>query len=222
MTTRHLLVQLTRTFVRPHDFPEVYAIIGSGLYVGRTDSSTPPAVAVARDTVDTSNLAVVGTYNLLHDQAEKYVTYHDLNTSHGILDVLIAHDPEHDMRAAYVAVSIDPAKPTAANPVTYSPNPSLTDSLIRTSSTDRVEAGPVARLLAGPAAGGSVSSVVFRKDFFTAGMEPVDSVPAGFRPNTTTAGDPVFTVCPPRVGEDFTFDTVLATTIHTATVRNDL
>lgn len=222
MTDRSLIVQLNRTFIHPHNFPEVYAIIGSGLYVGRTDASTPPAIAVARDTVDTSNLAVVGTYNLLHDQAEKYVTYRDLNTSHGILDVLIAHDPEHDMCAAYVAVSIDPAKPTAANPVTYSPNPSLTDSLIRTWSTDRVEAGPVARLLAGPAAGGSVSSVVFRKDFFAAGMEPVDAVPAGFRPNTTTVGDAVFTMCPPRVGEDFTFDTALATTIHTAAVRNDL
>lgn len=222
MTTHHLIVQLTRTFIQPHDFPEVYAVIGSGLYVGRTDSSTPPAVAVARDTVDTWNLATVGAYNLLHEQADKYVTYRDLGTSHGILDVLVAHSPVHNMKAAYITVSIDPSKPTATNPVTYTNHPALTDSLIRTWSTDRVEAGPVARLLAGPAAGGSVSSVVFRKDFFATGMEPVDAVPTGFRPNTTTVGDAVFTMCPPRVGEDFTFDTALATTIHTAAVRNDL
>ena len=155
MTARHLIVQLTRTFVRPHEFPEVYAIIGSGLYVGRTGHTTSPAVAVARDTVDTCNLAVVGTYNLLHDQAEKYVTYRDLGTSYGILDVLIAHDPEHDMRAAYVALSIDPAKPTATNPVTYSPNPALTDSLLRTWSEDLDAAHDISQI----AAGGSVSSL---------------------------------------------------------------
>lgn len=50
----------------------------------------------------------------------------------------------------------------------------------------------------------------------------VDLVPAGFRANTTVAYDPVFTVCPPRVGEDFTFDAVLANTTHTATVRNKI
>ena len=222
MNSRSMAVQLTRAFIRPHDFPEVYAIIGSGLYVGRTNPSTPPAVAVARDTVDDWNVAAVSAYNLLHDQAEKYVTYRDLNTSYGILDVLAAYDPERDLRAAYVTVSIDPAKPTAASPVTYSPNPALTDSLIRTWSADRAEDGPVARKIAAAASGGSVSSVVFRKDFFTADMEPIDQVPAGFRANTAAAGDPVFTMCPPRVGEDFTFDTALANSTHTATVRNVL
>lgn len=137
---------------------------------------------------------------------------------HGILDVLVARDPEHDMRAVYVGLSIDPAKPTATNPVTYTRHPALTDSLLRTWSEDLDAAHDISQI----AAGDSVSSVVFRKDFFTADMEPVDRVPAGFRPNTTTAGDPVFTICPPRVGEDFTFDSVLATTIHTATVRNDI
>lgn len=218
MTTHHLIVQLTRTFIQPHDFPEVYAIIGSGLYVGRTDASTPPAVAVARDTVDTWNLATVGAYNLLHEQADKYVTYRDLGTSYGILDVLVAHSPVHNMKAAYITVSIDPSKPTATNPVTYTNHPALTDSLIRTWSEDLGAAHDISQV----AAGDIVSSVVFRKDFFAVGMKPVDSVPAGFRDNTTTATDPVFTVCPPRVGEDFTFDTALATTIHTATVRNTL
>lgn len=218
MTTHHLIVQLTRTFIQPHDFPEVYAIIGSGLYVGRTDASTPPAVAVARDTVDTWNLATVGAYNLLHEQADKYVTYRDLGTSHGILDVLVAHSPVHNMQAAYITVSIDPSKPTATNPVTYTNHPALTDSLIRTWSEDLDAAHDISQI----AAAGSVSSVAFRKDFFATGMEPVDAVPAGFRPNTTTVGDTVFTTCPPRVGKDFTFDTALATTIHTATVRNDL
>lgn len=217
-----MAVQLTRAFIRPHDFPEVYAIIGSGLYVGRTNPSTPPAVAVARDTVDEWNIAVVGAYNLLHDQAEKYVTYRDLNTSYGILDVLVARDPDHNMQAAYITISIDPAKPTAVNPVTYSPNPALSDSLIRTWSADRTEDGPVARKIAAAAAGVSVSPVVFRKDFFTADMESLDSVPAGFRANTAAASDPVFTACPPRVGEDFTFDTALANSTHTATVRNVL
>lgn len=79
MTARHLIVQLTRTFVRPHEFPEVYATIGSGLYVGRTSEFTPPAIAVARDTVDTYDIATVSDYNLLYDQAEKYVTYRDRN-----------------------------------------------------------------------------------------------------------------------------------------------
>ena len=218
MTARHLIVQLTRTFIQPHEFPEVYATIGSGLYVGRTSEFTAVAIALARDTVDTCNLATVSDYNLLYDQAEKYVTYRDLSTSCGILDVLVAHDPDHDLRATYVTVSIDPAKPTAANPVTYSPHPALTDSLIRTWSEDLDAAHDISEV----AAGDSVSSVVFRKDFFTADMEPVDCVPAGFRDNTTTAGDSVFTLCPPRVGEDFTFDSVLATTIHTATVRNDI
>ena len=218
MTARHLLVQLTRTFVQPHEFPEVYAIIGSGLYVGRTGHTTSPAVAVARDTIDEWNIAAVSDYNLLHDQAEKYVTYRDLNTSYGILDVLVARDPDHNMQAAYVTVSIDPSRPTATNPVTYTRHPALTDSLIRTWSEDLDAAHDISQI----AAGDSVSSVVFRKDFFTADMEPVDTVPTGFRPNTITAGDPVFTVCPPRVGEDFAFDSVLATTAHTATVRNDL
>lgn len=218
MTERHLIVQLNRTFIQPRDFPEVYATIGSGLYVGRTNPSTPPAVAVARDTVDTYDIAVVGAYNLLHDQAEKYVTYRDLGTSYGILDVLVARDPDHNMQAAYVTVSIDPSRPTATNPVTYTRHPALTDSLIRTWSEDLDAAHDISEV----AAGGSVSSVVFRKDFFTGDMEPVDRMPAGFRDNTTTAGDPVFTICPPRVGEDFTFDSVLATTIHTATVRNDI
>lgn len=219
MTTRHLLVQLTRTFIQPHDFPEVYAIIGSGLYVGRTDHTTSPAIAVARDTVDKWNLATVGPFNPLHELAEKYVTYRDLDTSYGILDVLVAHDPELNMQAAYVTVTTDPSKPTvASNPVAYSPYPALTDSLIRTWSEDLGAAHDISQV----AAGDIVSSVVFRKDFFAAGMEPVDRMPTGFRPNTTTAGDPVFTVCPPRVGEDFTFDTALATTIHTATVRNTL
>lgn len=218
MTTHHLVVQLTRTFIRPHDFPEVYATIGSGLYVGRTDASTPPAVALARSTVDTWNLATVGSFNPLHDQADKYVTYRDLDTSYGVLDVLAACDPYHNMQAAYVTVSIDPSRPTATNPVTYTRHPALTDSLIRTWSEDLDAAHDISQI----AAGDSVSSVVFRKDFFAAGMEPVDTVPAGFRPNTTTVGDAVFTMCPPRVGVDFTFDTALATTIHTATVRNDL
>lgn len=218
MTERHLIVQLNRTFIQPRDFPEVYATIGSGLYVGRTSEFTPPAIALARDTVDTWNIATVSDYNLLHGQSEKYVTYRDLRTSYGILDVLVAHDPDHNMQAAYVTVSIDPSRPTATNPVTYSPHPALTDSLLRTWSEDLDAAHDISQI----AAGDSVSSVVFRKDFFTSDMEPVDHVPAGFRPNTTTAGDPVFTICPPRVGEDFTFDTALATTIHTATVRNDI
>lgn len=218
MTARHLIVQLTRTFVQPHEFPEVYATIGSGLYVGRTSEFTPPAIALARDTVDTWNIATVSDYNLLYDQAEKYVTYRDLRTSYGILDVLVARDPDHNMQAAYVTVSIDPSRPTATNPVTYTRHPALTDSLLRTWSEDLDAAHDISQI----AAGDSVSSVVFRKDFFTADMEPVDRVPAGFRPNTTTAGDPVFTICPPRVGKDFTFDTALATAIHTATVRNDL
>lgn len=219
MTERHLIAQLTRTFIHPHDFPEVYAIIESGLYVGRTDASTPPAIAVARDTVDTWNLATVGPFNPLHELAEKYVTYRDLDTSYGILDVLVAHDPELNMKAAYVTVTTDPSKPTVdSNPVAYSPYPALTDSLIRTWSEDLGAAHDISQV----AAGDIVSSVVFRKDFFAVGMKPVDSVPAGFRDNTTTAADPVFTLCPPRVGENFTFDTVLATTAHTATVRNDL
>lgn len=218
MTDRSLIVQLNRTFIHPQDFPEVYAIIGSGLYVGRTNPSTPPAIAVARDTVDTWNLATVGAYNLLHEQADKYVTYRDLGTSYGILDVLVAHSPVHNMQAAYITVSIDPSKPTATNPVTYTNHPALTDSLIRTWSEDLDAAHDISQI----AAAGSVSSVVFRKDFFATGMEPVDAVPAGFRDNTTTADDAVFTMCPPRVGEDFTFDTALVDTIHTATVRNDL
>lgn len=218
MTERHLIVQLNRTFIQPRDFPEVYATIGSGLYVGRTSEFTPPAIALARDTVDTWNIATVSDYNLLYDQAEKYVTYRDLNTSYGILDVLVARSPVHNMQAAYITVSIDPSRPTATNPVTYTRHPALTDSLLRTWSEDLDAAHDISQI----AAGGSVSSVVFRKDFFAADMESVDCVPAGFRPNTTTAGDPVFTLCPPRVGKDFTFDTALATTIHTATVRNDL
>ena len=100
----------------------------------------------------------------------------------------------------------------------HSTIPALTDSLIRTWSTDRSAALHIARL----AAGGSVSSVLFRKDFFAADMKPVGLVPHGFRDNTTTASDLVFTMCPPRVGDDFAFDTTLATTAHTATVRNDL
>ena len=218
MTERSLTVQLTRTFIQPHDFPEVYATIGSGLYVGRTDHTTAPAISVARDTVDTFTIAGVSAYNLLHSQADKYVTYRDLNTSYGIMDVLLVSNPRRMQRAAYVTVSIDPAKPTASNPVVHSTIPALTDSLIRTWSTDRSAALHIARL----AAGGSVSSVLFRKDFFAADMKPVGLVPHGFRDNTTTASDLVFTMCPPRVGEDFAFDTTLATTAHTATVRNDL
>lgn len=218
MTTHHLVVQLTRTFIRPHDFPEVYAIVGSGLYVGRTDASTPPAIALARDTVDNWNLTVVSDYNPLYGRADKYVTYRDLGTSYGILDVLVARDPYHNMQAAYVTVSIDPSRPTATNPVTYTRHPALTDSLIRTWSEDLDAAHDISQI----AAGDSVSSVVFRKDFFAAGMEPVDAVPSGFRPNTTTVGDAVFTMCPPRVGVDFTFDSAMAATAHTATVRNDL
>lgn len=137
---------------------------------------------------------------------------------HGILDVLIAHDPGHNMQATYITVPIDPSRPTATNPVTYTRHPALTDSLLRTWSEDLDAAHDISQI----AAGGSVSSVVFRKDFFTADMEPIDQVPAGFRANTTAASDPVFTMCPPRVGEDFTFDTALANTTHTATVRNVL
>ena len=111
MSDRSLVVQLNRAFIRPHDFSEVYAIIGAGLYVGRTDSTTPAAIAVARDTVDNWNLTVVGDYNPLHEQAEKYVTYRDLDTSYGILDVLVARDPDHSMQAAYITVSIDPSEP---------------------------------------------------------------------------------------------------------------
>lgn len=218
MTERSLTVQLTRTFIHPHDFPEVYATIGSGLYVGRTDHTTAPAISVARDTVDAWNIAAVSDYNLLHSQAEKYVTYRDLNTSYGVLDVLLDSNSRRIQRAAYVTVSIDPAKPTASNPVVHSTVPALTDSLIRTWSTDRSAALHIARL----ASGGSVSSVLFRKDFFAADMKPVGLVPHGFRDNTTTASDLVFTMCPPRVGDDFAFDTALATTAHTATVRNDL
>lgn len=217
MSDRSLIVQLNRAFIRPHDLPEVYAIIGAGLYVGRTDPTTPTAIAVARDTVDTWNITTVSDYNLLYDQAEKYAAYRGLDTAYGIIDVIVAYDPEQGTQAAYATMSIDPVKPTAINPIVHSTRPALTDSLIRTWTADHDTARDIARLAAGTG-----SSAVFRSDFFGPDMEQVDLVPAGFRANTTVAYDPVFTVCPPRVGEDFTFDAVLANITHTATVRNKI
>ena len=220
MTTRHLIVQLSRTFVHPDDFPAVFATVGSGLYVGRTTPDTPAAVAAARRLVDSWKLTRIGAYNWLYEKASRDVDEFGSNLTYPVFDVLTAHDPQRGLTAAYVVIKCDDTGAAVTNPVLYlSPT---TRSWAPTVSLDPDGTERTARQLALTAVGTDSATSAFRKDFFTDSMPSVTDVPDGFLHNTTTPADPVFSMPAPRVGDDLLFDTITATTTHTATVRNDI
>lgn len=223
MTRKYLIVQLSRTFVHPDNFAEVFATVCSGTYVGRTTADTPAAVAAARRLVDSWKLRTSGEYNWLHDRAAQdvaeYAEYG--NPMHyAVLDVLTAHDPQSGLTAAYVVIKGDDTGIIGNNPVLYlSPETRCWEPIV---SLDEDGFERTARQLALAAVGVPGAKKAFRKDFFTANMPAVTDVPDGFAANTTTAADPVFYMDTPRVGEDIIFDTATVKTTHTATVRNDL
>lgn len=222
-----IIVQFSRSFVLPDEYPDVYATLRTGMYMGRTPNT--PALAVAQHVV--RNWNVCGTdeswddagYNWNRNLADSRKHHPRRINTYAVLDVFAVYGPASGKSALFFVLSDEPVFINMANPVVYSSIGNRSDARYRATSRDADGTDNTARQFAKLAAGDGASETAFRSDFFNRAMQPVDDVPDIFMANTTTPDDLVLTLnTPPRVGEDFIFDTSVARSTYTATVINPL